>query len=76
MKKLEDFLTRKLIRYFKLYTTEQPVNVQHLQGNIRLRLMTQDIIENFLNEIPLKDRNLIKYVHLQGLQIAVKACFK
>ena len=38
--------------------------------------MTQDIIENFLNEIPVKDRNLIKYVHLQGLQIAVKACFK
>ena len=30
MKKLDDFLTRKLIRYFKLYTTEQPVNIQHL----------------------------------------------
>ena len=40
MKKLDDFLTRKLIRYFKLYTTKQVVIVQHLQGNIRLRLMT------------------------------------
>ena len=38
--------------------------------------MTKDIIENFLTEIPSKDRDLIKYVHLQGLQIAVKACFK
>ena len=48
MTKLDDFLARKLIRYFKLYTTEQPVKVQHLQGNIILRLMTQDIIEKFL----------------------------
>ena len=64
MRKLDDFLIRKLIRYFKLYTTEQPVKVQHLQGNIRLRLMTQDIIEKFLVEIPSKDRDLIKYVHL------------
>ena len=37
MKKLVDFLIRKSIRHFKLYTTEEPVNVQHLQGNIRLR---------------------------------------
>ena len=64
MRKLNDFITRKLIRYFKLYTTEQPVKVQHLQGNIILRLMTQDIIEKFLVEIPSKDRDLIKYVHL------------
>ena len=27
-------------------------------------------------EIPSKDRKLIKYVHLQGIQIAVNACFK
>ena len=27
MKKLDDLLTRKLIRYFKLYTTEQPVKI-------------------------------------------------
>ena len=47
MKKLDDFLARKLIRYFKLYTIEQPVKVQHLQGHIRLRLMTEGIIENF-----------------------------
>ena len=38
--------------------------------------MTQEIIENFLEEIPSKDRNLIKYVHLEGIQIIVKACFK
>jgi len=30
----------------------------------------------FLEEIPSKDRNLIKYVYLQGIQIAIKACFK
>jgi len=38
--------------------------------------MTQDIIKNFLDEIPARDRDLIKYVHLQEIQIAVKACFK
>ena len=76
MKKLDDLLARKSIRYFKLYTTEQPVKIQHLQGNIRLRLMTQDIIDKFLVEIPTKDRKLIKYVHLQGIQIAVNACLK
>ena len=76
MKKLDDLFTRKLVRNFKLYTIEQEVKVQHPQGNIRLKLMTQDIIEKFLNEIPSKDRDLIKSVHLQGIQIAVKACFK
>ena len=35
MKKIDDFLIRKLIRYFKLYRTEQAVYVQNLQGNIR-----------------------------------------
>jgi len=40
MKKLDGPLTRKLIQHFKLYATEQPVKVQHLQGNIRLRLMS------------------------------------
>ena len=73
---MDDFLTRKLISYFKLYTTEQSVNVQHLQGNIRLWLMTQDIIGNFLDEVPARDRDLIKYVHLQRIQITVKAYFK
>ena len=29
-----------------------------------------------LSEIPSKDRDLIKYVHVQGIQIVVKACFK
>ena len=70
MKKLDDSLIRKLIGYFKLYTTEQHVNVLHLQGNMRLRL------EKFLDEIPSRDRDLIKYVHLQGIQIAVEACFR
>ena len=64
MKKLDSFLTRKLIRYYKLYTTKQPILVQNLQGNIRLRLMAQEIIGNILAEIPSKDRDLIKYVHL------------
>ena len=76
MKKLDDFLARKLVWYFKLYTIEQPVKIQHLQGNIRLRLMTQEIIDKFLSEIPTKDRKFIKYVHLQGIQIAVNASFK
>jgi len=76
MKRLDDFLTRKVIRHFKLYTTAQPVVIQNLQGNIRLRLLNQEIIGKFLEEIPSKERNLIKYVHLQGIQIAVKACFK
>ena len=76
MKKTDDFLTRKLIRYFRLHTTEQAVDVQHLQGNILLRLMTQDIIGKVLDEIPTRERDLIKYVHLQGIQIAVKACVK
>jgi len=76
MKRLDDFLTRKVIRHFKLYTTEQPVVIQNLQGNIRLRLLNQEIIGKFLEEIPAKERDLIKYVHLQGIQIAVKACFK
>jgi len=30
IKKMDDLLTRKLIRYFKLYTTEQLFNVKHL----------------------------------------------
>ena len=76
MKKLHDFLTRKLIRYLNLHTIEQRVKIQHLQGNIRLRLMTQEIIDKFLAEIPTKYRKLIKYVHLQGIKIAVNACFK
>ena len=38
--------------------------------------MTQEIIDKFLAEIPTKDRKLIKYVHLQGVQITVTACFK
>ena len=76
MKKLDDLFTWKLIRYFKLYTIEQLVRVQHLHYNIRLRLMTQKIIKKFLSEIPSKDRELIKYVHLQGIQIAAKAYFK
>ena len=66
-KKLDDLFTRELNRYFKLYTTEQPVKVQHLQGNITLRLMIQEIIDNFLSEIHSKDRELINYVHLQGI---------
>lgn len=56
MKKLDEFLTRKSVRYFKLYTTEQLVQIQHLQGNIRLRLMTREIIDKFLSEIPTKDK--------------------
>ena len=55
MKEIDDFLTRKLIKYFKLYITEQPVNVQHLQENIRLRLMTQDIIGKFQDELSARD---------------------
>ena len=76
MTKIDNFLTRTLLRYFKLYTKEQPVQIQHLQGNICLRLMTRDIIDKFLSEIPTKDRKLIKYVHLQGIQIAVNAYFQ
>ena len=38
--------------------------------------MTQDIMEKFLNEIPSKDRGVITYVHLQGIQIVAKAYFK
>ena len=30
MKRLDDFLTRKVIRHFKLYPTEQPVVIQNL----------------------------------------------
>ena len=30
MKKVDDFLTKKLIRYFKLYITKQAVLVQNL----------------------------------------------
>lgn len=56
MKKLDEFLTRKSVRYFKLYTIEQLVQIQHLQGNIRLRLMTREIIDKFLSEIPTKDK--------------------
>ena len=67
MKKMDDFLTRNLIRYFKLYTTEQSVNVQHLQENIRLRLMTQEIIGKFSDEILARDRDLSKYVQLRGI---------
>ena len=52
-----------LIRYFKLYTIEQWAKIQHLQG----RLMPQDIIEKVLEEIPSKDQDLIKYVHLQEI---------
>jgi len=47
-----------------------------LQCNIRLRLLNQEIIENFLEKSPSRERNLIKYVNLQRIQIAVKACFK
>ena len=72
---MDDFIIRKSIWYFKLYKTKQPVNVQYLQGNIRLRLMSHDIIGKFLDEIPTRDRDLIKYVHLQGIQIAVKDLF-
>jgi len=59
-KRLDDFLTRKIIRYFKLYTTEQLVIMQILQGNIRLRSLNQEIIGKFLEEIPSKEQNLIK----------------
>ena len=55
MKRLDDFLTRKVIRHFKLYTTEQPVVIQNLQGNIRIRLLNQEIIGKFLEEILLKN---------------------
>ena len=54
MKKLDDLFTKKLILHFKFYTTKQPVKVQHLQDDIRLRLITQEIIEKFLSEIPQK----------------------
>jgi len=37
--------------------------------------MTQDVIQNFLEETPTKDGNLIKYVHLHIIQIAIKAYF-
>ena len=76
MKRLDDFLTQKVIRYFKLYATKQSVVMQNLQENIRLRMLNQEIIGKFLEEIPSKERNLIRYVYLQGIQIAVKACFK
>jgi len=48
MKRLDDFLTRKLVTHFKLYTTEQPVVIQNLQENIRLRLLNEEIIGKFL----------------------------
>ena len=76
MKKTDDLLTTKLMRYFKVCMIEQSVYVQILQGNITLKLMTQEIIEKFLEEIPSKHRNLIKYVHLQGVQIAIKSMFQ
>jgi len=60
MRRLDDFSTRNVIRHFKLYTTKQPVVIQNLQGNVRLRLLNQEII-------PTKEKNLIKYVHLQGI---------
>ena len=70
------FLTRKVSKHFKLYTAKQPVVIQNLQQNIRLRLLNQEITKKFLEEIPSKDRNSTNYVHLQGIQIAMKACFK
>jgi len=73
---LDNFLTQKVIRHCKLYTTEQPIVIQNLQGNIRLRMLHQGIFGKLLEEIPSKDRNLIKYVYLQGIQIVVKTCFK
>ena len=76
MKRLHDFLTRKVIRHFKLDTTKQLVAIQNSKGNIRLRLLNQEIIRKFLEEIPSREQNLIEYVYLQGMQIAVKACFK
>jgi len=39
MRRLDDFLTWKVIRHFKLYTVEQPVVIQNLQENIRLWLL-------------------------------------
>ena len=39
-------------------------------------MLNQEIIGKVLKEIPSKKRNMIKYVHLQGIQTAVKACFK
>ena len=64
MRGVDDFLTRKVTRHFKLYTTEQPIVIQNLQGNIRIRLLNEEIIGKFLEVIPSKERNLIKYVHL------------
>jgi len=61
---MDGFFKRKVETCFKIYTPKQQVYVQNLQGNVKLRIMTQDNIVNFLNEIPSKDQNLIKYVHL------------
>jgi len=44
MRKLDDFLTQKIIRHFKHYTIERPVVIQKLQENIRLQLLNQVII--------------------------------
>jgi len=38
-RRLDDFLTRNIIRHFELYVMEQLVVIQNLQGNIRLRLL-------------------------------------
>jgi len=72
---MDDFFKREVVWYFKRDSTEQQVLVQNLQG-IRLRLMSQDIIGKFLEESPFTYQNSIKYVHLQGIQITVKARIK
>lgn len=54
---------------------EEPIEIRHAKGNKNVPLLLKSNIEDKINRIKSSDRSKIRYVHIRGIQIMMKAHF-
>ena len=74
MPTIKNIFSRRKEEYYVVSQKEHVIDCRYAKGRASIPLVTKRIINKEINDIKSKDR--IKYVHLGGTEILIKACFR
>ena len=72
---IKNIFTRKKDEYYVVCQKEHVIDCRYAKGKASIPLVTKRIINKEINDIKSKG-DPIKYVHLGGTEILIKACFR
>ena len=71
---IKNIFSRRKEEYYVVSQKEHVIDCRYAKGRASIPLVTKRIINKEINDIKSKDP--IKYVHLGGTEILIKACFR